>query len=149
MKKSHKVWILILFSVVFGISSLINISYTSIAETAVTIMSITLAAYIAVASALLGSPFSSKLKNIPCPYNKTLSNLGSLAQYLRLAGRCSIFTLVISCINLCVKDKLSFIPFILKRLLIGFAFGVFSINFLFLVLIFEILTVSMMNAAVE
>lgn len=149
MKTSHKVWIAVIFLSVSVLCSVTNVSYSSIAETAITIMSITLAAYIAVAGTLLGSPYSYKLKSTPCPYDSTRSNLGSLTEYLRCAGRCSIFTLFFSCVNLCFKGYFSTVPFILKRLIIGAAFGIFSINLFFFALVFQILIVSMMNAAVD
>lgn len=98
MYKNHKKIIIFIFFIIFLISFVLKANYESIANLAISVVSIALAVYIGASSVILGSPFAKKLKEQRDSEIKTKTNLGVLATYLRIAGFSSIITIVISLI---------------------------------------------------
>lgn len=98
MYKRHKILLMILVLATFILSLILKIGYGSLCESAIAVVSIALAVYIAAASALLGSPYSKALKALVDEEDNTRSQLGVIAHYLRIAGWLSVITIVISCL---------------------------------------------------
>lgn len=96
MYKRHKIMSMALFVGVFLVTFLLKADYFEIASSAISVVSIALAVYIGAASVILGSNFAEKLKNQKDSQIKTKTRLGVLATYLRIAGSCSLVTIVIS-----------------------------------------------------
>lgn len=152
MYKRHKAASIVLFITVFLFSFLLKADYYKIAEAAISVVSIALAVYIGAASVILGSEFAGKLKKQKDGQIKTKTSLGVLATYLRVAGICSIVTLIISSIYTIDLDFQSvrnifmlwncseYFFQILPVLLSSFSCSLFSINvfFIWLILIFLI-----------
>ena len=144
MYKRHKIMIFALFVVVFIVTFLIRADYSKIAESAISIVSIALAVYIGATSVLLGSNFAENLKNQRDSQINTKTRLGVLATYLRVAGYCSVATIIISGIytldlDLQFVDKL-FVQWehgnclleIIYLMLSSFSCSMFTINILFI-----------------
>lgn len=106
MYKEHKVVLIVLFLVIFVCSLRWKINYAKIADDAITVVSIVLAVYIAVASALLGTPYAEKLKSKD-DYIPDKTKLGVLAAYLRIAGCLSVIILLISSLYVLELDVFS------------------------------------------
>ena len=141
MYKHHKRMIGVLTIVSFFASLLLQVNYNNITDITVTIISIALAVYIAAMSALLGSPYAKELKEKTDSQIPTQTMLGTLAHYLRWAGRLGIITIVISCIY-----KLK--PFVIENKIVSsicaaLSCSIFSVNILFILLIFVFLVNSL------
>lgn len=153
MYKRHKFLIIIMAIVIFAISYFIPLLYSKIAESAITIISITLAVYISVATSLLGSAFSKSLKRIPDNEDPTKSMLGVLSSYLKWAGVCSVVTLIISSLYLIWPEftintpELQHTISFASRVFSSFACTMFAINIVFMSIIMAFLVVSLNNAA--
>lgn len=106
MYKEHKVALILLSLVIFVCSLHWKINYANIADDAITVISIVLAVYIAVASALLGTPYAEKLKSKD-DYIPDKTKLGVLAAYLRIAGCLSVIILLISSLYVLELDVFS------------------------------------------
>ena len=154
MYKRHKIIISLLAIFVFSISFFAPLHYAKIAEVAITIISITLAVYISVATALLGSAFSKSLKKLPDKEDPHKSMLGVLSSYLRWAGVYSVITIIISSIYIIwpgiteANDTIMLVYFFASRGFSSFACALFSVNIVFMSIIMEFLVVSLNNAAV-
>ena len=154
MYKRHKLFAALLFVIVLFVSLLVPLNYEKIAEVAITVISISLAVYISVATSLLGSAFSKSLKRLPDREDPHKSMLGVLSSYLRWAGAFSVMTIVISSIYL-IWPEISDLSIAkmgifscLVRISSALACALFAINILFMGLIMEFLVVSLNNAAI-
>lgn len=125
----------------FSASLLLQANYNNITNITATIMSIALVAYMIVMSALLGSPYAKKLKEKPDSQIPTQTMLGTLAHYFRWAGQLGIITIVISCIYklkpFVIEDK------IVSSICAALSCSIFSVNILFILLIFVFLANSL------
>lgn len=154
MYKRHKILLTILAIVIFGASYYIPLCYNKIAEAAITVISITLAVYISVATSLLGSAFSRSLKRLPDTEDPTKSMLGVLSCYLKRAGAFSVVTIIISSIYIIwpgfstSNAKVLILYSCAKRAFSALACTMFSINIVFMSIIMGFLVVSLNNAAV-
>jgi hypothetical protein len=146
MYKRHIFLILIVFVAVFGFSYCYKLEYEKIAESAINVVSIAMGIYIAAVSSILGSKYSKKLVNINDGEHKDKTLLGVLAEYLRWAGRASMFTIVISLINILgvFRGKGFF-----NGLIPAISFGSFSVNLIMFFLIFKFLINSLNKAVVS
>ena len=154
MYKRHKILLFLLATVVLGISFFIPLHYSKIAEAAITIISISLAVYISVATSLLGSAFSKSLKKLPDKQDPQKSMLGVLSSYLKWAGVFSILTIIISSLyiiwpgftitNTTIQVAFAFA----RRAFSAFSCSMFSVNIAFMSIIMKFLVVSLNNAAV-
>lgn len=154
MYKRHKrlAWTLII--TVFGLSMLLRLHYSSIAEISITVMSIALAVYISVSTSLLGSPYSRTLKKMPDKENSDKSMLGVLAEYLKTAAICSILTISLSTLYILKPDMLSFgnvldvrVYYLFTKTLSAVACAIFALNVFLMSLIMSFLITALQNAA--
>lgn len=145
MYTHHKVETGIVFLVGVVLSFLIKAAYKDLSFTAITVVSISLAVYIAAMSALLGSPYADKLKAVADKKIKTKSQLGVLATYLQVAGGFSVFTIAISSLYQLASLKIS--NLLLSQIISSISFGVFAVNILFMWLIFSFLSTALINSA--
>ena len=145
MYKRHKVYTVFLTLLTLFLCYGLNVDYSRIAENAVTVVSISFALHITVASSLLGSDYSRYLKKHTDPYNPTKSRLGVIVAYLQNAGIISVLTITISTLYMLMPDDfqmLSQSEFLnrhldfLRRIISSASCALFAINFLFLWLIF-------------
>ena len=136
MYKRHKVYTVFLTLLTLFLCYGLNVDYSRIAENAVTVVSISFALHITVASSLLGSDYSRYLKK-HTDYKKVA--------YLQNAGIISVLTITISTLYMLVPDDfqmLSQSEFLnrhldfLRRIISSASCALFAINFLFLWLIF-------------
>ena len=154
MYKRHKIFVFLLAAVVLVISFIIPLQYSKIAETAITIISITLAVYISVATSLLGSAFSKSLKKLPDKENPRKSMLGVLSSYLKWAGVFSVFTIIISSLYIIWPDFIAINTNIQaayafsSRVFSAFSCSLFSVNIAFMSIVMKFLVVSLNNATV-
>lgn len=145
MYSRHKVTGIVLFILTTILSYFAEILYDTLAMTAITVVSISVAIYIATMSALLGSPYAEKLKSIRDSKIRGKSQLGVLATYLRVAGDCGVLTIFVS--SLYQIPAVITIPPLLQKLVSSVACGVFVVNILFLWLIFRFLVTALINSA--
>lgn len=145
MYTHHKVEAVILFIAVAILSFLSAVTYKNLAITAITVVSISLGVYIAAMSALLGSPYADQLKAVADEKVKTKSQLGVLATYLRVAGRFSVFTIIISSLYQFTSLKIN--NAFLSQIVSSISCGIFALNILFLWLIFSFLSTALINSA--
>ena len=140
----HKVSILVVFLLSAAVAGAFNIEYENLSSTALTIVSISVAVYIATMSSMLGSPYADKLKAVPDPkiYGKT--QLGVMTTYFRVAGVCGVVTICIS-VFYQIPSSIVFLPFV-KRIMSAISCGIFAVNILFLYLIFQFLATSLINS---
>lgn len=151
MYRRHKISCAILFALSFWATFILKADYSKIADSAISVVSIALAVYIGAASVILGSDFAGKLKKQQDSQLTTKSSLGVLASYLRIAGICSLLTIIISVMymldldisffdNILIKCALIENPQIFQHLCSAFSFSIFVINvfFIWLILIFLI-----------
>lgn len=141
MYKRHKVYTAFLALLTCFLCYFLNVDYSKIAENAVTVVSISFALHITVASSLLGSDYSRHLKKHTDPYNPTKTQLGVIVTYLKDAGIISVLTITISTLYMLVPDDLQteFLGRywdVLCRIVSSASCALFAINFLFLWLIF-------------
>ncbi|MEA5040312.1 MAG: hypothetical protein VB086_10800 [Clostridiaceae bacterium] len=141
----HKIKALILFIVVVILSFIIGAAYKDLALAAITAVSISLAVYIAAMTALLGSPYSDRLKTIVDKKIKTKSQLGVLTTYLRVAGGFSVITLIISSLYQFTSLKIN--NSFLSQAASSISCGAFALNIFFLWLIFNFLSTALINSA--
>lgn len=145
MYRRHKASGIIVFISAVIFSYFAEILYDTLAMTAITVVSISVAVYIAVMSALLGSPYADKLKSIRDSKIRGKSQLGVLTTYLRTAGDFGILTIIIS--SLYQIPSVITVPPLLQRLVSSASCGIFAINLLFLWLIFRFLVTALINSA--
>ena len=142
----------ILFLTSFIIGIVCNLSYSHLADAAITVISISLAVIISVPTALLGSPFSKSLKAMTDKEKNTKSMLGVLATYLRVAGLCSILTIAVSSLYLLKPDTsaiqmlLSKNYAILSQIASALSLALFVYNVFLMWLVLKYLITAMMNA---
>lgn len=144
MYNRHKMGSWILVAAVSTFAFVFQWDYGDIAETAITVVSISMAVYIAAASALLGSRYSKDLFSKTDSEDTSRTLLGVLAEYLRLAGKLSLLTIILSCISL-LSNTADF-PSILYYIYSAISCGIFSVNILFLWLILLFLVNSLTKA---
>ena len=152
MYKRHKILIIIVAVVVFAFSMLFQFHYSEISEVAITVISITLAVYITVATSLLGSSYSKSLKKMPDKEDPKKSMLGVLSCYLKQAGVFSVVTIIISSLYIImpefsIPEKLLTLYSITSSLVSAFSCTLFSLNIVYMSLIMSFLIVSLNNAA--
>lgn len=145
MYTRHKIAVFAVFILTAIFCYFAEILYENLAITAITVVSISVAIYIAAMSALLGSPYADRLKSIRDSKIVGNSQLGVLTTYLRVAGNIGVLTIVISI--LFQIPAVITVPPPLRRLVSSFACGTFAVNVLFLWLIFQFLTTSLVNSA--
>lgn len=145
MYTRHKVEGIALFIVITAISYYTNLSYDNLANVAITVVSISVAVYIAAMSALLGSPYANRLKSVADKQVRGKSQLGVLTAYLRAAGRCGTITIIISCLYL-IPSPIT-IPFYTTKFFSSISYGIFAVNVLFLWIIFHFLSVALVDSA--
>ena len=151
MYKRHKIACIILAVLTFWAAFILKADYSKIAESAISIVSIALAVYIGAASVILGSNFANRLKMQQDRQLKTKTNLGVLASYLRIAGICSLLTVIVSAIYILDLDVSYFDNILIKcgqvenahffqYLFSSLSSSLFAINifFMWLILIFLI-----------
>ena len=154
MYKRHKISVFLLAAVVLGISFFVPLHYSQISEAAITIISITLAVYISVATSLLGSAFSKSLKKLPDKEDPQKSMLGVLSSYLKWAGLYSILTIIISSLYIIwprftlTNTNIQVAYTFASRAFSAFSCSMFSVNIAFMSIIMKFLVVSLNNAAV-
>lgn len=145
MYKRHSIIISIIGLTTLAVSLIFNLPFKQFAEPALTVNSISIAVYIAAASALLGSKYSYELKKKIDPEINDKTKLGVLASYLNKAGTVSLISIIISCLY-CVGFNVEGLE-ILKKICNSIAYVCFSLSILFLFLILKLLIASMVNAA--
>lgn len=145
MYTRHKAEGIALFIVATVLSYSASVSYEDLANAAITVVSISVAVYIAAMSALLGSPYANHLKAVVDKKIKGKSQLGVLATYLRAAGLCGTITIIISCLYL-IPSPVT-VSFHIVRVLSSVSCGIFAVNILFLWIIFQFLSVALINSA--
>ena len=128
MYTRHKIIGIIVFIMTAIPCYFAEILYDNLAITAITVVSISVAIYIATMSALLGSPYADKLKSIRDSKIRGKSQLGVLATYLRIAGDCGVLTIFIG--SLYQIPAIIAIPPLLQRLASSAACGIFAVNIL-------------------
>lgn len=151
MYRRHKIECAVLFVLSFLATFILKADYSKIADSAISVVSIALAVYIGAASVILGSDFAGKLKKQQDSQLTTKSSLGVLASYLRIAGICSLLTVIISAIYMLDLDISFFDNILIKYALIeniqifqnlcsALSSSLFVINvfFIWLILIFLI-----------
>lgn len=151
MYRRHKIACAVLFVLSFLATFILKADYSKIADSAISVVSIALAVYIGAASVILGSDFAGKLKKQQDSQLTTKSSLGVLASYLRIAGICSLLTVIISAIymldldisffdNILIKYALIENTQIFQNLCSALSSSLFVINvfFIWLILIFLI-----------
>lgn len=147
MYKRDKFIAVLLFLFSGIVTYFFSLDYSKISSTVFTVVSISVAVYIAVAAALLNSKYAVALKNTVDSKIPTKTQLGVLSEYLRWAGRLSIITIAVSCffVVLPSEQAVVFVQQLLKQtnaietvgqLASSVAFGVFALNILFLWRIF-------------
>lgn len=141
----HKAEGAIVFTLTVILSLITKVSYNDLSATALTVVSISVAVYIAAMSSLLGSPYASKISSIADSWIKGKSQLGVLTTYLRIAGNCGVLTIIISILY--QIPSVIKIPVFLSRLTSAIACGIFAINIYFLWLVFHFLSVALINSA--
>lgn len=104
MYRRHKIACAVLFVLTFLAAFILKADYSKMADSAISVVSIALAVYIGAASVILGSDFAGKLKKQQDSQLTTKSSLGVLASYLRIAGICSLLTVIISAIYILDLD---------------------------------------------
>lgn len=158
MYKRDKIIAVLLFLIAGIITYSFGFDYSKISSTVFTVVSISVAVYIAVAVALLDSRYAVALKSAIDTKITTKTQLGILSEYLRWAGRFSIITIVISCFFIVLPSEktMMIMQQLIKqanvieavgRLASSIAFGVFALNILFLWRIFIFLINSLNKAA--
>ena len=140
----HRVSIFTAFLLSVVIAGILNVGYENLASTAITIVSISVAVYIAAMSSMLGSAYADKLKAVPEPKIYGKSKLGVMTTYFRMAGRFGILTICISVLYQ-IPSPIEFLP-IVKRILSAISCGIFVVNILFVYLIFQFLATSLINS---
>ena len=154
MYKRHKILVFLLAIIVLGVSFFFSLHYSKIAEAAITIISITLAVYISVATSLLGSAFSKSLKKMPDKEDPQKSMLGVLSSYLKWAGVFSVLTIIISSLYIIWPDftvtntDIQAAYALASRAFSALSCSMFSVNIAFMSIIMKFLVVSLNNAAV-
>lgn len=151
MYKRHKWYALITAVGTFMLSFVTHANYTKLSNDAMTLVSITIAVYLAVPSFMVGSPYADKLKRTADTEKTGMSQLGTLKNYLRDSMLFSILTIVIGSVyslgivNLgkIYNDKID-----LDQLFSSLSCAIFALNILFLWLIFKLTLVTMLNAAI-
>ena len=153
MYKRHKTLSVILFFTSFIIGMVLNLNYSSLADAAITVISIALAVIISVPAALLGSHFSKSLKAVSDKEKPTKSMLGVLAAYLRVAGFCCILTIAISSVYLLEPDTSALRTLLSKNYELicqtasALSLALFAYNIFLMWLILKYLITAMLNAA--
>ena len=145
MYKRHKTAVSTVFVLTAVLCYSTKILYDNIADIAITVVSISVAVYIATMSALLGSPYADKLKSIRDTEIKEKSQLGVLTTYLRVAGNCGILTILVS--SLYKIPSIANVSPQLQRLTSSISCAIFVINIFFLWLVFKFLATALMNSA--
>ena len=145
MYSRHKAAGIIVFILTVILCYFAEILYDDLAITAITVVSISVAVYIATMSALLGSPYADKLKSVRDSKIRGKSQLGVLTTYLRVAGNWGILTIIIS--SLYQIPAVITVPLLLHRLASSAACGIFVVNLWLLWLIFQFLVTAMINSA--
>ena len=150
MYKRDKIIAVLLFLIAGIITYSFGFDYSKISSSVFTVVSISVAVYIAVAAALLDSRYAVALKSAVDAEITTKTQLGVLSEYLRWAGRFSIITIVISCFFVVLPSEkaMVLVQQLIKQasvieavgqLASSIAFGVFALNILFLWRIFVFL----------
>lgn len=158
MYKKDKIIAVSLFLVTGVIAYFLGFDYSKISSTVFTVVSISVAVYIAVAAALLDSKYAVALKSTVDRKITTKTQLGVLSEYLRWAGRFSIITIAISCFFIILPSektmvlahqliKQASVIEAIVRLVSSIAFAVFTLNILFLWRIFKFLINSLSKSA--
>lgn len=158
MYTHHKVEAGIIFIAVYTLSFMAGVAYKDLALAAITVVSISLAVYIAAMSALLGSSYADRLKAIADKKIKSKSQLGVLTTYLRVSGGFSVFTIAISSLYqftslkidsmfLLQVDPLKINSVLLLQIASSISCGAFALNILFIWLIFSFLSTALVNSA--
>ena len=153
MYKRHRIisYILVITALASGI--IFDLQYSKIAEVAIPVIAIALAMYIAVATALLGSPFSKSLKKRQDKENPKISMLGRLASYLKIAGISSILTIAISTIYILEPQIIMMQTAFgkhyhcLLHCLSAASFALYVFDLYLMILILLLLIVELLNAA--
>ena len=149
---------MLLFLIAGLITYSFGFDYSKISSSVFTVVSISVAVYIAVAAALLDSRYAVALKSAVDAEITTKTQLGVLSEYLRWAGRFSIITIVISCFFIVLPSEkaMVLVQQLIKQasvieavgqLASSIAFGVFALNILFLWRIFVFLINSLNKSA--
>ena len=158
MYKRDKIIAVTLFLIAGLITYSFGFDYSKISSSVFTVVSISVAVYIAVAAALLDSRYAVALKSAVDAEITTKTQLGVLSEYLRWAGRFSIITIVISCFFIVLPSEkaMVLVQQLIKQasvieavgqLASSIAFGVFALNILFLWRIFVFLINSLNKSA--
>lgn len=145
MYTRHKVETVATFVFTSILAYFANADYCGFALTAITVVSISVAVYIAAISALLGSPYADRLKSIPDKKLKSKSQLGVMTTYLRAAGALGVVTITISCIYQFIAVDI--VDHVFRRILASLSCGVFSLNVLYLWLVFSFMSTALINSA--
>ena len=144
MYTRHKVEGIALFIIVTVLSYSASVSYEDLANAAITVVSISVAVYIAAMSSLLGSPYANHLKAVVDKKIRGKSQLGVLATYLRTAGLCGTITIITSCLYL-IPSPVT-VSFHITEFFSSISCGIFAVNILFLWVIFRFLSVALINS---
>ena len=158
MYKRDKIIAVLLFLIAGIFTYSFGFDYSKISSSVFTVVSISVAVYIAVAAALLDSRYAVALKSAVDAKITTKTQLGVLSEYLRWAGRFSIITIAISCFFVVLPSEkaMVLVQQLIKqasvieaagRLASSIAFGVFALNILFLWRIFVFLINSLNKSA--
>ena len=140
----HRVSIFVAFLLPAVIAGVLNIEYENLASTAITIVSISVAVYIAAMSSMLGSPYANKLKAVPDSKIHGKSELGVITTYFRTAEGCGVITICISVLYQ-IPSPVVILPLV-KRILSAISCGIFAVNILFLYLLFQFLATALINS---
>ena len=153
MYRRHKILSFVLLAITILLTMEFNIHYSRIAEVAITVISIALAVYISVSTALLGSSFSKSLKTLPDREHPEKSMLGVLRVYLKTAEIFSVATIISSSIYI-LKPDTPFLRGILKgayplllQIVSSCSCFFFVYSICLMCLIMDFLIAALMNAA--
>lgn len=148
MYNEHKLKLIIDFAIIFFISFISNMNFSDLSSECIAIVSINLAIYTVCIGCLINSTLLIKMKNSKDKKIGGKTELGVLKTYMELAMKNSIITIVLACvykirifeIPKCIPMS-DFITLIIKnqqfvRIFSSICFSFFSINFIFIWLIF-------------
>lgn len=143
MYKKDKKHIIITFVMVFIITFFLELDFNYISSDCISIVSCALAIYAICIGALIGSPLLENLQNTVDSQIRYKTQLGIIKQYIKNATFISVITLIFSCVSklkignrsiLLITNKLTYLS--LNQFFSSLCFGFFSLNFIFVILIF-------------
>lgn len=132
MYKKDKKIILCLIIIVMGVTYRLQWDFKDVASECISVVSIALAIYTICISSLIGSGLLNSLKNSVDKNITYKTELGVLKSYLENAVVVSIVTIMFACISKVAYFENNDI----NRLFSAFCFAVFTLNFMFIWLIF-------------